>query len=89
MQQVKYYSNSGFTELFITDNYKIEFDFESMSKVMRTLKKLDAKIILNDFDGQNQIIFQIKSKLETQLKELLSNDYNIQLTKLTTDNESK
>jgi len=71
---------SGLTEVFLMDEYLIEFDFESMSKVMRTLKILETKILSNNFENNYQIRFQIKQTFTAQLIEQLKDNYTVKLT---------
>lgn len=66
--------NAEITEHFIFYEYKIEFDFDTLSQVMRLLKEYDTKIISNTYEEKNVIIFQVKKmhseKLESNFNEL-------------------
>jgi len=67
-------SKAEIREQFILFEYRIRFDFDALSKVMRLLKDCDAKILSTTYEGTNAIIFQVKKlyseKLETKAKEL-------------------
>ncbi len=67
-------SNAIICEQFILFEYKIEFDFDSLSKVMRLLKECEAKIISTTYEETNAIVFQVKKlhseRLESKVKEL-------------------
>ena len=66
--------NSVIEEQFIVFEYKVEFDFDVLSQVMRVLKENEAKIVSNAYEEKNVIIFQVKKinsgKLESKFKEL-------------------
>lgn len=61
-------------ERFILFEYKIEFDFDALSQVMRLLKEYEAKILSNAYEEKNSIVFQVKKlhseKLESKFNEL-------------------
>jgi len=61
-------------EQFILFEYKIEFDFDVLSNVMRLLKEYEAKIISTQYEERNTLIFRIKKlhseKLESKFEEL-------------------
>lgn len=61
-------------EKFIYFEYKVEFEFDDMSSVMRVLKENDAQISSTNYDGTNAVVFQVKKqfseKLETRFKDL-------------------
>ncbi|MDX2171766.1 MAG: YigZ family protein [Bacteroidota bacterium] len=63
-------------EKFILAEYSVEFNFESTSAVMRILKNNGAKLISQDYDTVNSIIFNVKKvqrqNLEQQFKELFT-----------------
>ena len=67
-------NNSSIEERFILFEYKIEFDFDALSAVMRLLKEYDVKILSTAYEEKNEIVFQVKKlyseKLETKFKEL-------------------
>lgn len=71
-------------EKFILAEYSVEFNFESTSAVMRILKNNGAKLISQDYDTINSIIFNVKKgqiqNLENQFKEL----YTCKLTYIKT-----
>jgi uncharacterized YigZ family protein len=71
-------------EKFILAEYSVEFNFESTSAVMRLLKNNEAKLISQDYDTVNSIIFNVKKSqaknLEQQFKEL----YTCKLTYIKT-----
>ena len=66
--------NSAVKEKFILYEYKIEFDFDVLSNVMRLLKEYEAKITSNVYEEKNEITFQVKKmfadKIETRCEEL-------------------
>ncbi len=67
-------NHSEIEEQFILFEYRIEFDFDAMSPVMRILKEFETKMISNSYDEKNAIVFQVKKqhseKLEEKFKEL-------------------
>jgi uncharacterized YigZ family protein len=67
-------ANTQREEKFIFFEYKIEFDFDTLNAVMRLLKEYEAKIISNNYDTKNRILFQIRKKdaegFENKAKEL-------------------
>ena len=71
--------NTTIIEEFIMFEYKVEFDFDAMSSVMRLLKEYNAKILSTVYEEKNKLIFQIK-KLHSQ--ELESKFGELYTTKL-------
>jgi uncharacterized YigZ family protein len=71
--------NAVVVERFILFQYSVAFNFNDTNAVMRVLKELEAKIISNQFEEINTIIFQIKKqnseKMENKFREL----YNCKL----------
>lgn len=67
-------NQSEIEEQFIFFEYRIEFDFDAMSPVMRILKEFETKMVSNSYDEKNAIVFQVKKqhseKLEEKFKEL-------------------
>ncbi len=67
-------NHSEIEEQFILFEYRVEFDFDAMSPVMRILKEFETKMISNSYDEKNAIVFQVKKqhseKLEEKFKEL-------------------
>jgi uncharacterized YigZ family protein len=66
--------NATIREEFIMFEYRVEFDFDAMSPVMRVLKEYDAKIVSTAYEKKNEVVFQIKKlhsdKLESKFGEL-------------------
>lgn len=67
-------AKSEIVEQFIFYRYKVEFDFDAMSVVMRVLKEFETKMLSNSYDTMNTIVFDVKKqyseKLEEKFKEL-------------------
>lgn len=67
-------AKSEIVEQFIFYRYKVEFDFDAMSVVMRVLKEFETKMLSNSYDTMNTIVFEVKKqyseKLEEKFKEL-------------------
>jgi uncharacterized YigZ family protein len=67
-------AKSEIVEQFIFYRYKVEFDFDAMSAVMRVLKEFETKMLSNSYDTMNTIVFEVKKqhseKLEEKFKEL-------------------
>ncbi|WP_317898608.1 IMPACT family protein [Aurantibacillus circumpalustris] len=61
-------------EKFILYEYKIEFDFDVLSAVMRLFKECEAKIISTTYEEKNAIVFHVKKlyadRMETKFQEL-------------------
>lgn len=76
--------NSVIEEKFILFEYKIEFDFDDMSAVMRILKDHDCKILSQHYDSVNSIFFTVKKLNSEALAEKLTQLYKVKLTYLTT-----
>jgi uncharacterized YigZ family protein len=55
-------------EQFILFEYKVEFDFDVLSAVMRLLKEYDAKILSTTYEINNVITFRVK-KLHSEMLE--------------------
>jgi uncharacterized YigZ family protein len=76
--------NCKLSKKFILAEYSVEFNFENTSAVMRLLKNNAAKLISQNYDTVNSIIFNIKKSqsqlLEQQFKEL----YTTKLTYIKT-----
>ncbi len=62
--------------------FKIECDATQLSKVMRSLKQLDAKILSQDFNAAYEIQFQLKAANENALTEALKENYSVKLIEL-------
>lgn len=66
--------NAAILEEFIYFGYRIEFDFDALSPVMRLLKECEAKILSTSYEEKNSIVFQVKKahseKLESRIGEL-------------------
>lgn len=67
-------ANAQIEERFILFEYKVEFNTEDTSPVMRALKENEAEILSNAYDEKNSIVFRVKKqhseKLEQRFKEL-------------------
>ncbi|MCW3077870.1 MAG: hypothetical protein JWO32_2479 [Bacteroidetes bacterium] len=71
--------NSEIDERFILFEYKIEFSFEDMNLVMKILKDTDSRIVEQNFDAINSILFRIKKQNTHLLEEGLKNLYQTKL----------
>jgi len=76
--------NSQVEEKFILFEYKIEFSFEDMNLVMKVLKDTDSKIISQDYNDTNSILFRIKKQDSEKLEETIKSLYRTKLHYLKT-----
>ncbi|MGZ4098954.1 MAG: IMPACT family protein [Bacteroidia bacterium] len=76
--------NSEIEERFILFEYKIEFSFDDMNFVMKILKETDSKIISQNYDETNSIIFRTKKQNSEKLEESIKNLYRTKLHYLKT-----
>lgn len=76
-------AKSEIVEQFIFYRYKIEFDFDAMSAVMRILKEYETKMISNAYDSKNTIVFEVKKQHSEKLEEKFKDLYTTQLEFLT------
>jgi uncharacterized YigZ family protein len=67
------------TEEFILSEYRIEFDFDRMSAVMRILKEFDAKTVSSSYDEKNVIVFRVKKQNAEKLEKRFNELYTTQL----------
>jgi uncharacterized YigZ family protein len=77
-------TNALIEERFILFQYKIDFSFEEMNFVMKALKDNDAKVIEQNYDETNSIIFNIKKQNLDRFETALKNLYKIKLNYLKT-----
>lgn len=70
-------------EQFIFYRYKIEFDFDAMSAVMRLLKEYETKMVSNAYDTTNTIVFEVKKQHSEKLEEKFRDLYTTKLEFLT------
>lgn len=74
--------NSVIVEKFVLFEYRIGFDFEDMSSVMRILKDHHCKIITQEYDKINTIIFEVKKRDSEKLEQQIKLLYKTKLTYL-------
>jgi len=77
-------ANADIEEKFILFEYKIEFSFEDMNFVMKVLKENDCKILEQNYDNGNSIIFRVKKQNSEKLESQLSALYKTKLQYLKT-----
>jgi uncharacterized YigZ family protein len=66
-------------ELFIQYHYRISYDAEDTSAIMRLLRELQAKIIENGYDERHFIRFHLKKQFVDQLNQGLGELYKTKL----------
>jgi len=76
--------NSEIEEKFILFEYKIEFSFEDMNLVMKVLKETDSKVISQNYNETNSIIFRTKKQNSEKLEESIKTLYRTKLHYLKT-----
>lgn len=69
-------------ERFILFEYRIDFDEDVISHVMRILKINEAKIISHTYESQNSVVFQIKKQNSTNLEKDFTDLYTTKLNYL-------
>lgn len=74
---------AGIVESFIQYDYRISYDSEDTSAVMRILKELQARITDNSFDQRHVTSFQIKKQFVDALLEKSRGLYKTKLELLT------
>jgi len=62
---------SGIREILVQDQWRIKFDYEDMSIVMRTLKKYGAHMLEQDFRDTCELLVQIDRERSQAFKEAL------------------
>lgn len=77
-------SNSLIEERFILFQYKIEFSFEEINFVMKALKDNDCKILEQNYDELNSIVFTIRKQYLDRFEATLKNFYKLKLHYLKT-----
>jgi uncharacterized YigZ family protein len=66
-------------EEFILFEYGIEFDFDNMDGVMRLLKEYGARIISNNYDEKNHIVFRVRKSHSEELEHRFNGLYTAKL----------
>ncbi|MCC6372259.1 MAG: YigZ family protein [Bacteroidia bacterium] len=77
-------ANAIIEEHFVLNEYQVEFDAMEQGAVMRVLKEFGAKIISNDYNSKQEIIFQIKKQVSEALEKKFADLYKVQLKFLQT-----
>ncbi len=72
-------NNAEVVERFILFQYKVVFNFNETNSVMRVLKEQEAKIISNQYDQINTIIFEIKKQNSEKMEKKFHELYNCKL----------
>lgn len=72
-------NNATIEEKFILFEYKIDFSFEDMNAVMKILKDTESKIVQQDYNEINSIIFRTKKRLSEKLEECVKQLYKSKL----------
>lgn len=67
-------------EKHILVEYRVEFVYNDISQVMRTLKENEAKIISTEYETANNIIFTVKKIRSEQLEQKFKELYQTKLT---------
>jgi uncharacterized YigZ family protein len=76
--------NASIEEKFIYFEYKIEFIFDDINYLMKVLKENDAKIISQNYEEINSIVFQIKKQNSEKFEGQISALYKAKLSYLRT-----
>lgn len=76
-------TKANIEERFILFEYKIEFNVEDISPVMRLLKEYEAEILSTDYDEKNSIVLRIKKQNAEKLEERFKELYNTNLKFIT------
>jgi uncharacterized YigZ family protein len=66
-------------EQFILYQYKVEYDFDVLSPVMRLLKDYEAKILSTTYTEKNEIVFQVKKMFSEKLENEFAQLYTTRL----------
>lgn len=66
-------------ERFILFEYKVDFDFDALSPLMRLLKEFESKIISQSYEEKNGIVFQTKKKYAEELESRFKDLYTCRL----------
>jgi uncharacterized YigZ family protein len=76
--------NCRIEEKFILFEFKIEFSFDDMNPVMKTLKDNECKIISQNYEEVNSILFQVKKSNSEKLESGFASLYKTKLTYIKT-----
>jgi uncharacterized YigZ family protein len=76
--------NAVIEEKFIMFEYETEFSFEDMNEIMRILKENECRIISQDYNETNKIIFRVKKKDSEKMLTQFAAVYKAKITYLKT-----
>lgn len=77
-------SKAEITELYVMEEYSIEFGPEDTSGVMHLLKVYEANIVNQDYQERNKLVFRIRKSKVSGFEEKLKPFYKTNLTFLQT-----